>query len=140
MRALARGLAVVLVALAGCEAARGDADDDGAARCHGGYGVAVHVAVAATGCAAASAFSHSQLRLSSAGAEHVHDYGLLALDIAEPWPEDFFLGDPGVAELQAEGAGCTLAGTGTFIVDPAACVTVEIATTCSCAAADAGSD
>ena len=143
MRLLARALVTLacLLASVGCDddaapadaGAPVDAGDEGASRCYGGYGIAVHVLPGEC----PQAFSEYQLRLASGGAEHSYNYGALTAYVSERWPRDFRRGEPGTAELVAFEGDCALYGTAAFVVDFEACVTVQMPTTCTCGAADA---
>jgi hypothetical protein len=106
-------------------------NDDAAARCHGGLGIAFQIATAAC---ATGTFTESQLVLTSNGAYHNYDYGGLVPIAAVAWPLDLHPGDPASALFVAldEASGCTMSGDATFVVDREVCLQVPIATTCSC--------
>jgi hypothetical protein len=124
VRLLARTL-LLLALTSGCERSRelNDGGTAGAEACYGAYGVAVLLDPGACG---PSAEVRSQMRLSSGGAVHVYDYAGLAAAVSEAWPLDFHDTDPGTVELTAEGEGCSLSLSGSFVVDHGLCVVVHL--------------
>jgi hypothetical protein len=109
-------------------------NDDGAARCYGGLGIAVQVTVGA--CPMPAELNKTQITLVSAGAEHAYDYIRVQERAAFPWPVDFFDGDPAHAQVlvYAEEGPCRATGAADFVIDPETCTPVVLVATCTCAA------
>jgi hypothetical protein len=123
---------VIAALLAGCgdDAAVDPAVGlDEASRCNGGYGLAVHVAPTTCGVP----FADSQVRLSSAGAEHIVEEGPPVAITYVPWPMDFFLGGSATVAVTAGAGACTLTSPPVAVtIDPAACVSVTLVAACTC--------